>query len=192
MKILLILVSTIILFNCINSIILNKLNETQSEPLYDVKFMSVHDLPRRLNKLKTYRIRDIDGTSRICYLPKIVKKKKLDSEGSQVDEDSLNIALHKFNTKCYYRIDGWWIYELCHNSHVRQYHQEKGKIQIQYMLGKSKSKDEIQKYLVHLDKNSPIDSYVYTRYFDGSTCKLNNKKRETESKFFYHLTFKIS
>ncbi|XP_028393086.1 endoplasmic reticulum lectin 1-like [Dendronephthya gigantea] len=43
------------------------------------------------------------------------------------------------NTRCSYRLDTYWTYELCHGSHVRQFHDEKpmkSQVVQEYMLGK--------------------------------------------------------
>jgi hypothetical protein len=39
--------------------------------------------------------------------------------------------------KCYYRQQGWWTYEFCYKSHVRQFHMDMNtkKITEEYMLG---------------------------------------------------------
>ena len=45
--------------------------------------------------------------------------------------------------KCLYRIEGWWTYEVCFGSHVRQYHEEADKSppKMDYYLGKFDEKE---------------------------------------------------
>ena len=43
--------------------------------------------------------------------------------------------LEPLGVSCFYRVEGWWTYEFCHRTRVRQFHQEGDKITNEYNLG---------------------------------------------------------
>ncbi|CAF0889850.1 unnamed protein product [Brachionus calyciflorus] len=95
---------------------------------------------------------------------------------------------------CSYRIESYWIYELCHGNFVRQYHETKsaGKIVVngEYFLGYFDSNKQKPDYLRQSDdrfvpniswKNlngEKIPTYA-VKYTDGTPCEiLKDAKRE--------------
>ena len=49
--------------------------------------------------------------------------------------DSADAVAAWYKEKCFYRVDGWWTYELCVNKHVRQFRQEGNEVTAEFILG---------------------------------------------------------
>jgi hypothetical protein len=49
--------------------------------------------------------------------------------------DAINSVAAWYKERCFYRVDGWWTYELCVNKHVRQFRQEGNTVEQEYILG---------------------------------------------------------
>jgi hypothetical protein len=123
-----------------------------------------------------------NGREYSCYLPEIpqVFSKKKTENKATIEEIEKIINNEK---DCFYRgkhlnikiVNGWWTYELCLNKHIRQFHQEDGKLAVDIKLG---NKTPLSKYEVHIAQD-PKESYVSTSFYDGNFCELNKKLRET-------------
>ena len=49
--------------------------------------------------------------------------------------DTADAVAAYYKEKCFYRVDGWWTYELCVNKHVRQFRQEGNSVEQEFILG---------------------------------------------------------
>lgn len=62
--------------------------------------------------------------------------------------------------RCFYRLEDWWTYELCHQQHVRQFHREKDVLTAEYLLGvyhqDSADTDKLQVALPYLPHSCEI------------------------------------
>eukprot|EP00270_Netrium_digitus_P020551 TRINITY_DN8509_c0_g1_i1.p1 TRINITY_DN8509_c0_g1~~TRINITY_DN8509_c0_g1_i1.p1 ORF type:complete len:385 (+),score=106.02 TRINITY_DN8509_c0_g1_i1:274-1428(+) len=97
---------------------------------------------------------------------------------------------------CFYRMEGWWTYELCFKKWMRQYHTENDKIVAEFYLGRwdaektadlhsgSQNADSsdtfMQKDPRSLSAAQRYHAHVYT---DGTPCDLTNEKRQTEVRY---------
>ncbi|XP_025413896.1 endoplasmic reticulum lectin 1 isoform X2 [Sipha flava] len=136
------------------------------------------------------------GESYQCILPKQDEVNK-ESEPSYNGPNPLELLSPLFSKQaCSYRVDTYWIYEICHGRHVRQYHNEReGKIQKEqeYFLGKWKIFDGLKleeelKRLINLNYPGPTKTrkvdgvnlpYFEMNMSDGTVCDLNGRPRQT-------------
>lgn len=130
-----------------------------------------------------------------CFLPQQNNKRQhpqqQEEEGKKRDEAlfqfELNSLVKELNKKCFYRMTGWWIYEVCFNQHIRQYHQDakSGHITMEYYLGYSRDKNlPHQNYLVHMSPENPEDSYISFHFYDGTICDLTGQQRTAEIRIY--------
>lgn len=105
---------------------------------------------------------------------------EIEQEAPTVDD-----VLKPLTNRCFYRIEGWWTYELCHMKKIRQYHQEDKKITNEYNLGvfhaeetesiaESRRRDESA---TPPGGAPPYHAHVFT---EGTPCDLTDLKRQTE------------
>ena len=137
-----------------------------------------------------------DGRRYFCALPKPRGTGAADDEtgadasatnASAADEGdaeaTVEDVLKPLEGRCFYRIEGWWTYELCHMKKIRQYHQEDKKVTNEYNLGvfhaeeteliaESRRKDESA-----TPGAPPYHAHVFT---EGTPCDLTDLKRQTE------------
>jgi hypothetical protein len=130
-----------------------------------------------------------------CFLPQ-QNNKKQHSHQQEEEENKRDKALFQFeldslvkelNKKCFYRVTGWWIYEVCFNQHIRQYHQDakSGHITMEYYLGYSRDKNMPQQnYRVHMSPENPEDSYISFHFYDGTICDLTGQQRTAEIRVY--------
>jgi len=83
-----------------------------------------------------------------------------------------------FKSKCTYRMEGWWYYEFCYGSQIRQFHQE----------GTTANNIKVtqENYLGRAPKESYVNAHslVYTEVYDGgSHCDITGKPRRTTVNF---------
>lgn len=73
-------------------------------------------------------VRTVDKEQYRCFLPKLKKSTEEIEDLVKGDhpEDLLSGILSLKETKCSYRLEPYWTYEVCHGLHVRQFHEEKG------------------------------------------------------------------
>lgn len=131
-----------------------------------------------------------NGSKYDCMLPaaskhdaakaRAARRKKL---GTTLDDDvaeQLNSAL---GTECAIKPAGWWVYEVCWNRAVRQFHQnQKQEIETVYFLGKGPMhgiEDGADGELV-FGESPNHGMYVGTKYHNGTSCDLNGQERTTE------------
>lgn len=124
-----------------------------------------------------------------CKIPINFDQDKLQGEhDSVVQIKTANLLSDIYSKKfCSYRIESYWIYELCHGEHVKQYHETKnaGKRAVteSYFLGKFNSDVQEPDYLKD-DKNvekpnihwknfdgKKVATYM-VKYTDGTPCEI--------------------
>ena len=113
---------------------------------------------------------------------------------NQRNNQSIQSLLAPLNKACFRLQDGWWVYELCLGSHLRQFHVQKASategttttthniVQI-HMLGKKNNnanhrKEKRQDHLrhIHIAKEGELVAYEET-YDDGELCAITGKHR---------------
>jgi len=144
----------------------------------------------------TLSVKTAIGESYKCFLPKQDAVNK-ESESSYNGPSPLELLSPLFsNQACSYRVDIYWIYEVCHGRHVRQYHNEReGKTQKEqeYFLGKWKMFDGLKleeelKRLASLNYPGPTKTrkvdgvnlpFFEMNMSDGTVCDLSGRPRQT-------------
>eukprot|EP01080_Neovahlkampfia_damariscottae_P000851 gene851-9100_t len=128
----------------------------------------------------------VTGNKRFkCFIPK-VKISEKSEEKVQSDEEEIEQAknsLLPLLKNCYYRMEGWWIYEVCPGKRLRQYHQENGKVEKEYILGMKTDENSMK---VFIDSEDPSNSHVSLTLTNGTRCDLptHKKPREVEIKIY--------
>ncbi|XP_042482297.1 protein OS-9 homolog [Macadamia integrifolia] len=144
-----------------------------------------------------------EGQKYLCFLPKVEKTKTgkpitqqntsnvIVETGRRVKLKTPDELLEVLKDGCVVRQEGWWSYELCYQSKLRQFHLDGGKVVQEFILGiydaeataafnhnlsdvstlkDPRSKDASQRYHAH-------------QYTNGTICDLTNQPRETEVRF---------
>lgn len=122
--------------------------------------------------------------SRISFVPSTTMNEK---EQEEEENHLLNAIVKDLNKKCLYRLSGWWIYELCINVHMRQYHQDikTGFVSMDYYLGHSPDKEQpVQQFTVHVSNTDPEESHIRLHFDSGTKCDLTNEMRKTEVRIY--------
>lgn len=120
-----------------------------------------------------------------CYIPplKEAEGKQMDSYTGPSPSELLRPLLQ--SDTCSYRIDSYWTYEVCHGNYIKQFHEERDRIQ-EYYLGKSdkstlpaEGEADPEKYpYKKIDGNNM--AYYEVEMTDGTLCDLNNEPRTTK------------
>lgn len=137
-----------------------------------------------------------------CIVPNHIDQLNFDSsaKNSSSEENKSPIQVLEPLLKsnyCSYKIELFWVYELCHGKFLRQYHEEttkfKSKITQEYFLGKIEPEqikahiDEYEKEKEELDRNGlsrpkilvngHYKPYVMLNMTGGTKCDLTKKDR---------------
>uniref|UniRef100_A0A061RW13 Protein OS-9 n=1 Tax=Tetraselmis sp. GSL018 TaxID=582737 RepID=A0A061RW13_9CHLO len=123
---------------------------------------------------------DKTGVQYRCFLPPLDKNGEDESEDLQEDPLPPSQYLSALNTACFYRIEGWWTYEVCYQGKIRQYHQEKDRIESEFSLGEYDEQASAQLEDVSAEAEPP---YFAQKYTGGTPCDITNTPRETEVRF---------
>ncbi|XP_037957217.1 endoplasmic reticulum lectin 1 [Teleopsis dalmanni] len=156
--------------------------------------------PDLKNHLKTFHTHEKEKYD--CVIP-TVEDTKVEKKTNE-PELSLRALLEPIfsSTTCNYRIEAYWSYELCHGSHMRQYHEEREgkttKFQ-EYYLGKW-SEEKTEKLVKQWDENqkagikfktTKIDNtrypYLELEMNDGTLCDIINAPRTTVIRYVCYL-----
>lgn len=129
---------------------------------------------------------------------------------STVQEQDIGILKHmnsKFFNQCFFHVPGWWVYELCFDRHLRQFHSkhvpdQQPQVVAEFFLGYAKNQRDkialkepekldslLKQYhdgeiLVHRNDVDPLSSYVKFQYQSGTTCDITGKPRHAEVRFY--------
>ncbi|VVC39640.1 Hypothetical protein CINCED_3A018497 [Cinara cedri] len=144
----------------------------------------------------TLTVKTAIGESYRCFLPDQDEVNK-ESDSSYIGPSPLELLSPLFSKQaCSYRVDTYWIYEVCHYRYVRQYHNEReGKTQKEqeYYLGRwqvfegFKLEEELKR-LASLNYPGPTKTrkvdgvnlpYFEMNMSDGTVCDLNGRPRQT-------------
>lgn len=161
--------------------------------LYDLEWPGKEgDL--KLEELAEYEKYTISSTKNepyTCYIPlkeEVDKTKEAPYSGNTPFELVAPIFIAG---SCSYRIDSYWTYEVCHGNYIKQFHEERDRMQ-EYYLGKfDMSKlPELEENLLKTSENGQrfqqrkIDgnnmAYIEVEMGDGTLCDLNNEPRSTK------------
>lgn len=155
--------------------------------LYEIEwpgkdFSSLEDLLQD----EKYSISSTKDEAFTCHIPplKEVEGKKTDTYSGPPPSELLRPLF--LSDSCSYRIDSYWTYEVCHGSYIKQFHEERDRIQ-EYYLGKfDKTKLAEKEAKEAVDEKYPykkIDgnkmAYYEVQMSDGTLCDLNNEPRMT-------------
>lgn len=129
-----------------------------------------------------------NGSRFDCLLPdesalgEKVQEKKKTPVGEKVPAqvaDRINAILRG---SCAVKLAGWWVYELCWGTGLRQFHQSPQQvIETEYYLGKGPalSPKDVSPDLFY-GENPVHGIYVTTTYLQGTKCDLTGKPRVAE------------
>jgi protein OS-9 len=110
-------------------------------------------------------------------------------------------ALAPMKSNCLYILQGWWTFEFCHASHIRQFHQDQPTEQqpnppkFEFMMGRFDLDTMTSAELGESSSSGAVGGlrgrYVSIRVRDGTVCDLTGKKRETQVKVvnYYFTSF---
>jgi endoplasmic reticulum lectin 1 len=159
--------------------------------LYDIKWQPELTSPIELDN--SYVFTSKRKENYLCALP--TPQTTILTSTEHIPLTEVQTLLESLHSKklCAYRLDPYWTYELCHGTHLRQYHDMKvgGKKAIlqEYYLGyyhpanqdiltDSDGKQLVKIHYKTIDnKKTPM---LPVRYTDGTACDINsNQPRET-------------
>ncbi|KAI0502215.1 hypothetical protein KFK09_017162 [Dendrobium nobile] len=180
-----------------------RFGRSSREPKYKIEFHEANSHFHTDNELESVVMTNKQGQNYVCFLPMVdeIKPAKpivhpnstsiiLDTD-RRITQKTPNELIDAIKDKCFYRHEGWWSYEFCHQKHVRQLHLEDNKPTQEFFMGifdpvatadfnqnqsdptllkDPRSKDASQRYHAHL-------------YTNGAICDLTNQPRETEIRF---------
>ena len=103
----------------------------------------------------------------------------LEVGNSTATVDAALKALEKWTSKCLLMVVGWWMYDFCHMSHVRQYHQSQfnGPTEVEFFLGHFVTDEAIQSARIEGGDN---ENYLSMHIQDGTLCDVTGNPREAE------------
>lgn len=81
--------------------------------------------------------------------------------------------------RCFYRVEGWWTFELCMRRHVRQFHAEGDAVLSEFMLGLFSEADTAAAAAAGV----PGGRYHAHFFSEGTPCDLTGGRRNTEVRF---------
>lgn len=143
---------------------------------------------------RTEFITGADGIRYACSVPIRMENSTSGGENqdgfegdSAKDEEMPNPwdHLEMLDTMCIFRQEGWWTYELCYGKHVRQFHQEDGRPDLEFLLGKFDEEmapdNEVKVDTSSGNKNS---RYISQHYNAGDFCDETQSHRSSEVRFY--------
>ncbi|CAH8858492.1 unnamed protein product [Trichobilharzia szidati] len=144
-------------------------------------------------------IRTTVGEDYECVIPTLLLKTNEDGQkGSDLmDEETILQPLFT-EQPCSIRSESYWSYELCHNQHIRQFHEErktKKSYPVQeFYLGHYDPSPKTEKGAHKQDYDTPKtvtlgeNSYPYyeVNYIDGTLCDLIQEHRSTTVMYICH------
>ncbi|GET04353.1 phytochelatin synthase-domain-containing protein [Rhizophagus clarus] len=162
------------------------------------------------SKLTSVIMRTATGQPYVCQIPYVVNQTSIEEapeENKDVDLMKKGLAsLEPLQDNCLYYYHGWWTYEYCHLSHVKQFHTQtiqtnmkpiEDKSVNSYFLGrydprhatlpssyKDKRGSKSQQQQLGTDLQAVAGKkYLVQRWSDGTKCDLTGKPRRVEIQF---------
>ena len=168
-----------------------------AEDVYEVVFNEATAKTQAIGESEIDSVRWVpmkleNGSSYDCLLPdetasgKGEKAKPKFKPGEKLPEaltEKVHAALRQDKHGCVVKVAGWWIYELCWNKHVRQFHQNGQQVvETEYFLGKGPSYRLLDGATEELyyGESSLHGPYVSTTYYNGTECDLSGRERQVE------------
>ena len=92
--------------------------------------------------------------------------------------------LAELGERCFYRVEGWWTFELCMRRHVRQFHAEGDAVLSEFMLGLFSEAETAAAAAASPPPGSPAAARYHVHVFsEGTPCDITGKRRSTEVRF---------
>ncbi|GBC14356.2 phytochelatin synthase-domain-containing protein [Rhizophagus irregularis DAOM 181602=DAOM 197198] len=162
------------------------------------------------SKLTSVIMRTATGQPYVCQIPYVVNQTSIEEapeDNKDVDLMKKGLAsLEPLQDNCLYYYHGWWTYEYCHLSHVKQFHTQtiqpnmkpiEDKSVNSYFLGrydprhatlpssyKDKKGSKSQQQQLGTDLQAVGGKkYLVQRWSDGTKCDLTGKPRRVEIQF---------
>ncbi|XP_013185274.1 endoplasmic reticulum lectin 1 isoform X2 [Amyelois transitella] len=148
----------------------------------------------QLQKKEVLKVTTTNKEQYECHIPELQPKQSSSPE-EHVGALPLNLLKPLFGQKiCSFRLESYWSYEVCHGSHIRQYHEERDGKQLktqQYYLGHwntQRQKKLEEEMIAAMEKKEPFKTtkvegitlpYVEMLFEEGTICDLNGKPRAT-------------
>eukprot|EP00116_Pleurobrachia_bachei_P008388 sb/3468650/ len=135
-------------------------------------------------------MRTVNNEEYVCQLPKPVER-EVPSIGGSTQSAREIIGLLEREKACSYRVDSYWVYELCHGSYVKQFHEERDTkdrkvlLKQQYFLGNVTAQsypemNEVEGSIPTINHAGALRPYYSVKYTEGTACDLlPGTKRET-------------
>ncbi|KAI3658876.1 hypothetical protein MP638_006591 [Amoeboaphelidium occidentale] len=133
-----------------------------------------------------------DHDALLCFIPRVQTVNVTGSEPVEIDaETKISMALENLaplKSSCIVANTGWWTYEICHLSHVRQFHQEGGLLSApetttEFFLGRFDSTYRSKAKIVEGTRTIKGDSLSIT-IDSGTKCDVTGTPREVEIQYF--------
>lgn len=140
---------------------------------------------------RTVTMTDTNGKRFQCHLPDGGEDEGMDSADKPIDASKApSELLDTLGTSCFFRVEGWWTYELCYNKHVRQFHQEREAVTSEFFLGHYDAAATHayqqrlgQDYLEEAGSTGAQQRFHVHIYTNGTECDLTRERRQTEVRF---------
>ena len=124
-----------------------------------------------------------DGREYLCSLPTPEKGGDGKDQGSEERPDPQERVripesqlLAPLKDECVYKAEGWWTYEVCYGSHVRQFHADPKTQQVlaEFFLGRESPSSSSSS-----SPSPPLGGRYSEEYVGGTVCDLTGKPRKT-------------
>ncbi|GMH41783.1 hypothetical protein BSKO_09693 [Bryopsis sp. KO-2023] len=136
-----------------------------------------------------------DGTPHKCLIP--LEKEDLEiADGSDTmtesdgslkvpEEDNIWSYLDRLSTLCFYRSEGWWVFELCYGAEIKQSHEDKDEsMNLEYVLGRFDQEEDTVDVIQEEKVNGKVKRFISQHYFDGDVCEQTGSPREAEVRYY--------
>lgn len=158
--------------------------------LYDISWPGKDDLSlEEVAEYEKYTISSTKNEQYTCYISPL--KEEVGKETTPYSGRSpFELLAPLFIAgSCSYRIDSYWTYEVCHGNYIKQFHEERDRMQ-EYYLGKfaegklSALEEALKAENGEKFPQKKIDgnnmAYIEVEMGDGTLCDLNNEPRSTK------------
>ncbi|VVC26705.1 Mannose-6-phosphate receptor binding domain,Glucosidase II beta subunit-like [Cinara cedri] len=163
---------------------------------FDFTVILVGNVATIEHKGNSMTVKTAIGETYRCYLPPDQDEGNDEFDSSYSGPSPLELLSPLFSKQtCSYKVDNYWIYEVCHYRYVRQYHNEsEGKRQTEqeYYLGRWKITEGLEleeelEILTNINNHKPTKSkkvngvnlpYFEMNLFDGTVCDINGHPRQ--------------
>jgi len=174
------------------------------DPKYIVALRTKASDQAIIEDANTVMMTDKNGQRFACQLPVLHEERGGEDESFEpISPDGATTTADKNRPKspgelldslgnaCFYRVEGWWTYELCYNQHVRQFHQERDTLMSEFFLGRFDKEATLKHHQTlgkDFEEEAVGDAGVPKRfhsqiYTNGTHCDLTQEKRSTEVQF---------